>query len=125
MKMRMIILALSLTIITSALLFVLDAEDVLAIQYTNYTSDKYQIQFQYPSDWLLEEKTNRFEEGNDISISSNNIPDGYIGILFFNDSLEALGTTNLQSAINAAVESLKTDYTNDHRIIESPILFLT
>jgi len=48
----------------------------LPIQYTNYTSDKYQIKFQYPSDWILKEKTNRFEEGSDISISDDNIGRG-------------------------------------------------
>jgi len=62
----------------------------LPLQYSNYTSDKYQIQFQYPSDWLIKEKTTRFEEGSDITISNNNIASGQIGIIFSNDSFGIL-----------------------------------
>jgi hypothetical protein len=96
----------------------------LPVQYSNYTNDKHQIQFQYPSDWLIKEKTNRFEEGHDITISNNNIASGQLGISFFDDLLEAFGTTDLQSATNDLHEGLITDYTHDWRTIESPT-FLT
>ena len=33
-----------------------------ALQYTNYTSDKYQIQFQYPSTWQIVEKGSLYED---------------------------------------------------------------
>ena len=91
----------------------------MPLQYSNYTSDKYQIQFQCPSDWLIKEKTTRFEEGSDITISNNNIASGQIGIKFSNDSLEYFDTSNLQSATNDLHEGLITDPTFDYRTIES------
>jgi len=90
------------------------------LQYSNYTSDKYKIQFQYPSNWLIEEKTNRFEEGSDVMISNNNVASGRIGISFFDDLLEAFGTTNLQSATNDLHKDLLNSFTYDYRTIESP-----
>jgi hypothetical protein len=97
-----------------------NSSESLPLQHSNYTNDKYQIQFQYPSDWLIEEKTNRFEEGSDITISNNNIASGQIGISFYDDLLEAFGTSNLQSATIGLHQGLITAYTFDYRTIESP-----
>ena len=41
-----------------------------ALQFTDYTSKKNQIQFQYPSDWQIKEKANRLDEGSQIDISN-------------------------------------------------------
>jgi hypothetical protein len=60
-----------------------------AVQYSNYSSDKYQIQFQYPSDWKLEEKASRVDEGPDIAVF--NTTEGVITVQLMNDtSLQAL-----------------------------------
>ena len=56
---------------------------------TNYSSGLYQIQFQYPSAWELNEKTSRFDEGTDISVSGFS-PSGIITIGYINSS-EILG----------------------------------
>ena len=38
-------------------------------QFTTYKSEKYGIQFQYPVDWTIKEKTSRFDEGGgDITV---------------------------------------------------------
>ncbi|MGD9672438.1 MAG: PsbP-related protein [Candidatus Nitrosocosmicus sp.] len=36
--------------------------------YTTYTSTKYGITFEYPADWDLTEKTNRFDSGPDVEV---------------------------------------------------------
>src|SRR6188474_183127 len=63
-----------------SLLFLPSDNQVFAVTFTNYTSDKYQIQFQYPSNWQLTEKQSRFEEGVDIKIQDVSSPTGLIMI---------------------------------------------
>jgi hypothetical protein len=41
----------------------------LALQYVNYTSYKYKIQFQYPTDWVQGEKISIHDPGADISVT--------------------------------------------------------
>ena len=43
--------------------------DTLALQYVNYTSYKYRIQFPYPVDWVQSEKLSSHDKGADISVS--------------------------------------------------------
>ncbi len=38
------------------------------VDWKNYTSDKLQISFEYPSDWTLTEKANRFDQGAEITV---------------------------------------------------------
>lgn len=90
----------------------------MPLQYSHYTSDKYQIQLQYPSEWTIHEKTNRFVEGPDTLIS--NIGAGQIGISYASDLLKNFGTVDVQSAVIAFHKSLTTDYTHDYRTIENP-----
>jgi hypothetical protein len=54
------------------------------------TAQQLWLHRKYPSDWLIKEKKNRFEEGSDITISNNNIASGQIGIIFSNDSFGIL-----------------------------------
>ena len=46
--------------------------------YSNYTSDKNHIQFQFPADWNIKEKTNRFDNGPDVQIVSPTVKGEYI-----------------------------------------------
>jgi len=106
-------------IVASALTFVVTVtHPVSAIQYSNYTSDKYQVQFQYPSTWTLNEKTNRFETGSEIKIDSPNLD--FFGIGYADDLIRGFGTTNLQSAVIDFLKGITSDYTKDYRVIESP-----
>jgi PsbP-like protein len=91
----------------------------LPIQYTNYTSDKYRIQFQYPSDWLIEEKTNRFEEA-DITISNPNSLSDSMAIIFRNDFLKDFGLTDVQSGVISLHEDILNSFKYDYRSIEPP-----
>jgi hypothetical protein len=109
-------------IVTYALLLIsTNAEDVLALQYKNYTSQKYQIQFEYPTTWALEEKTNRFDEGSDIRLTSGGGSGlDFIGVTYADDLIRGFGTTNLPSAVNDFLDAMTNDYTKDYRVIESP-----
>jgi hypothetical protein len=56
------------------------------MQY-NTQSEKYKIQFDYPSNWFLDERTDRFNDQEDILVSS---PDGFssVGIVYTTDLME-------------------------------------
>lgn len=105
-----------------SLLSLPDSSESLPLQYSNYTSDKYQIQFQYPSNWTVEEKTNRFEEGSDISISNPNLGTDSIGIRFANNFLKDFGIADVQSGIISLHEGLLNSFAYDFRSIEPPSL---
>ncbi|MGE5705100.1 MAG: hypothetical protein ACM3XP_00080, partial [Nitrososphaerales archaeon] len=48
------------------LTFLLSSDNaVFAIEFSNYTSEKYGIQFEYPTDWKINEKS-RFDSGPDM-----------------------------------------------------------
>lgn len=90
--------------------------------FTNYTNTKYNIEFQYPSDWELKEKTSRFDEGADISIDSNSITEnGFISIVYSDKLIEGFGSSDLRTAVYATFkESLRSDYSREYRVIEQP-----
>ena len=86
-----------------------------ALQYTNYLSEKYQIAFQYPSDWTIKEKSDKLEEGAEIEVSNKKIGDGKIGIHFYDDLLEGFGSTDFEFAFSdfykhRITEDLKFEY---------------
>jgi len=96
-------------------LFIPNANSSFALQYTNYLSEKYQIAFQYPSDWTIKEKSNRIEEGTEIDVSNKKIGDGKIGIHFYDDLLEGFGSTDFEFAFSdfykhRITEDLKFEY---------------
>jgi len=96
-------------------LFIPNANSSFALQYTNYLSEKYQIAFQYPSDWTIKEKSNRIEEGTEIEVSDKKIGDGKIGIHFYDDLLEGFGSTDFEFAFSdfykhRITEDLKFEY---------------
>jgi hypothetical protein len=97
----------------------IEQDQVYAVQYSNHTSEKYKIQFDYPSNWFLDERTDRFNDQED-KFSS---PDGFssIGIVYTTDLMEAYGTKTLRSAISDWVESFqRNDFSNQYQTIEPP-----
>lgn len=85
------------------------------LQYSNYTSDKYKIQFQYPSDWQLKEKMSRFDEGTDIQINSPTISGGFILAQYLNESM-----ADFRSAFYDTFKGSISDYKYDYKVIEQP-----
>ena len=54
--------------VISGFLAIAISGNAFGIQYSNHTSEKYQVQFQYPTNLESTEKASRFDEGTDISV---------------------------------------------------------
>jgi hypothetical protein len=105
---------------TLSFLFLTIDNQVLAISYTNYTSDKFQIQFQYPATWQLTERQNRFEEGVDIKVQGS-APYGLIMVQYVNLT-ELVGMDFRELFYNLYKEDIGA-YGREIRIIEQPSFF--
>lgn len=90
-----------------------------AAPYSNYTSEKYQIQFQYPGDWQVIEKKSRFDEGVDIQLNSPTISGGFILMQYLNKS-SFQGKDFRSSVYSIFKDSITTDYSNEYKVIEQP-----
>jgi hypothetical protein len=122
-KRELRFLLVSLTIITISLVLIsINGQDVLAVQYTNHTSDRYQIQFQYPTDWELKEKMSRFDEGTSISVQNIDLANfRMITIGWDNDTLRGFGSTDFTTAFYKNFRDLLTrDYSKEYNVIEQP-----
>jgi hypothetical protein len=114
-------LSLFVGIIAGFLLLLLTIDNqALAVTFTNYTSHKYQIQFQYPSTWQPTERQNRFEEGVDIKVQGST-PYGMIMVQYVNlTDLFSMDFTEL------FYDLYKEDigaYGREIRVIEQPSFF--
>jgi hypothetical protein len=99
----------------------LNVSETFALKYANFTRDKYQIQFQYPSDWVVEEKTNRLKEGSEIDISNKKIGTGEIAIHYYNDLLKSFNTTNFDHLFSDLYKERSTDNNRyEYRTVEPP-----
>ena len=107
----------------SFILFIPNVNSSFALQYTNYLSEKYQIAFQYPSDWTIKEKSNKLEEGTEIEVSNKEIGDGKIGIHFYDDLLEGFGSTDFDFAFsNFYKHRITEDLKFEYKTIQPPSL---
>lgn len=91
-------------------------------QFTTYTSEKYGIQFQYPVDWTIKEKTYRFEEGGgDITVRSPNLLTMF-GIEY-KDALSLFRTLDIKDAAKTMISILEASlFGFDVLTIEEPHL---
>ena len=111
----------SCLISASLTLIILSLNSVFAIDYSNYTSTKYQIQFQYPSDWNVTEKTGRFDEGSDLKIANPTSGNERILMMYLDETVaDEMSTVDIATVVNAMVEETKNDFSNEIRIIEDP-----
>ncbi|HEY6950622.1 MAG TPA: hypothetical protein VI146_08440 [Nitrososphaeraceae archaeon] len=102
----------------------LNISETLALKYANFTRDKYQIQFQYPSDWVLEEKANGLKEESEIDVSNKKIGTGEIAIHYYNDLLKSFNTTNFDHLFSDFYNERSTgDFMYDYRTVEPPSFF--
>lgn len=112
-----------MTVILSFTLFAPNVNVSFALQYTNYLSEKYQIAFQYPSDWTIKEKSNNLEEGTEIEVSDKEIGGGKIEIFFYDDLLEGFGSTDIDSALSNFYEHRTIeDHKFEYKTIQPPSL---
>jgi len=104
-------------------LFMPNVNSSFALQYTNYLSEKYQIAFQYPSDWTIKEKSNKLEEGTEIEVSNKKIGNGKIEIHFYDDLLEGFGSTDFEFAFSDFYKHrIMEDLNFEYKTIQPPSL---
>lgn len=103
------------TAITSILLLTI-GNNAFAIEYTKYTSENYGIQFEYPSNWQLTEKTSRFDDGPDIRIESGT---NQFDIYRYDDPENDLGALNVETASNNVLNGLLSIDDFNAKIIEN------
>ena len=106
------------------LLITLNISETLALKYANFTRDKYQIQFQYPSDWVLEEKANGLKDESEVDVSNKKIGTGEIAIHYYNDLLKSFNTTNFDHLFSDFYNERATDNSRyENRTVERPSFF--
>lgn len=94
-------------------------DDSYAAPYTNYTSEKYKIHFDYPADWEVVEKKSGLNEGADIELSSHTILGGTVLIFLTNNS--ASHHMDLRSYLNQAFNTaISANYNREYNVVEQP-----
>ena len=104
------------------LTLLLNGSDTLALQYVNYTSYKYKIRFQYPTDWVQSEKLSSHDKGADVSVSKFSKENTSNGSLFWivlgNDT--TIGS-DLQAGLQHVMKMLNdSNALNKYEIIQPP-----
>ena len=112
-----------MTVILFFTMFIPNVNASFALQYTDYLSEKYQVAFQYPSDWTIKEKSNKLEEGTEIEVSDKEIGDGKIGIHFYDELLEGFGSTDFDFAFSDFYKHRTADdHKFEYKTIQPPSL---
>src|SRR5688500_9465805 len=96
-----------------------------ALQYSNYTSQKLLVQFQYPLTWEITEKNGNLDEGPSIEITDPFLGVGYIYLAFENLSdYEAQNSSDPYLDIRALTELWlqihKNNSSPEIKVIENP-----
>jgi hypothetical protein len=105
------------------LTLLLNGGDTLALEYVNYTSYKYKVQFQYPTNWVQSEKITSHDKGADISVSklskeNGNSNGSLFCIVLGNDT--AIGS-DLQAGLQHIMKMLNdSNAPNKYEIIQPP-----
>ena len=121
MKMWDNVVVPSFFIGATIVLITLNLNSGFAIEYSNYTSTKYKIQFQYPSDWNVTEKTGRFDEGLDLKIANPMSTNERILIMYLDATVaDQMSTAGIAAVVNVMVDETRNDFSKEIRIIEDP-----
>lgn len=102
------------------LISLFNTSESVPLQYSDYTSTKYHITFQYPSDWTVNEKTNRFEEGADIKISIDHPGRPQMTIDYTENLLSEYRNHDIENAVRELQNRFTSDFSYDYRMIEQP-----
>jgi hypothetical protein len=110
--------------ITALLFIVSEFDSAFGIEFSNHTSEKYRIQFQFPTSWNVTEKIGRFDEGFDLTVkdvASNRV---YIGMTFLPESAaREFSTAGFSFAVTETLKEFTSDYSQEYTIIEEPTFF--
>jgi len=108
------------SIIASVVFIVISNIDISYAQnFSNYTSERYHVQFQYPSTWEVTEKMGRFDEGVDLKIMSPSLYT-WAMIIYSDDLISSFGSRDLISAVYDSFKTSIDDYSYDYTIVEQP-----
>jgi hypothetical protein len=106
-RVQQSIVLLSLTIwFTLSFIFIL-GNQAFGIEYTNYSSEEHRIQFQYPTNWKLNEKSSELESVPDIEISSDSNSQEKIYLFHKDPILNYFETSNIEEATDLSLEAYK------------------
>jgi hypothetical protein len=113
---------LSILVITILSVFLLGTINyAFGVEFSDHISEKYGIQFQYPSHWEIKEKTSRFDEGTEISIRGSIIYGEVINIQYGDDLENNFGSSDLETALLAGFQDIKNSAVRqDVNVIEAP-----
>ena len=117
-KVQQSIVLLGITITITSMLMIIAGNYAFAVEYTNYTSEKYGIQFEYPNDWKVTEKSSRFDQSGDLTIRSGKLGGEVFNIDYFDDLISGFRSSNLEKATANFLSDI-TIYP-DTRLIEAP-----
>ena len=112
----------ALTILLTYSILLFTDNNAFAIEFSNYTSEKYGIQFQYPSDWTIKEKASRFDNGTDIIIadylSNRNIT---IGCIISTSQIgNVFDLFGFQNWVNLVLKGFASGPRKEYKTIEEP-----
>ncbi|HJT85031.1 MAG TPA: hypothetical protein VJ697_11155 [Nitrososphaeraceae archaeon] len=111
---------LSLTISFTLIFIPILENQVFSIEYTNYTSEEHGIQFQYPTDWKINEKNSDLDSVPDIEISSDSISQEKIYLFHKNPILDYFGTSNIEEATYFSLKAYKTGLIENYVNVNDP-----
>jgi hypothetical protein len=108
-------------IISFALSFILIPENqIFGAEFTNYTSKEHGIQFQYPIDWKINEKTSELDSVPDIEISSDSTSQEKIYLFHKDPILDYFGTSNIGEATYFSLKAYKTGMIDNYVNVSEP-----
>jgi hypothetical protein len=114
------IVLLSLTI-SFTISFIVLGNHAFGIEYKNYTSEEHGIQFQYPTNWKLNEKSSNLDSFPDIEISSDSNSHEKIYLFHKDPVLNYFETSNIEEAIELSLEAYKTGMIDNYvTVIKQP-----
>jgi hypothetical protein len=115
------IVLLSLTISFTLSFILIPENQAFGVEYTNYTSEEHGIQFQYPTDWKINEKTSDLESVPDIEISSDSNSQEKIYLFHKDPVLNYFETSNIEEATDLSLKAYKTGMIDNYvNVIEQP-----
>lgn len=88
------------------------------IEWKSYTNNKLNISFDYPSNWILGEKSNRFEDGADIYVEDPKNPINRFAVTNVNTQFEDRFLIDKDKDFNSKVNEIKNLLLFQGRIIE-------
>ena len=90
-------------------------------QFATYKSERYDIQFEYPVNWTLKEKTSRVDDGGEITVRSPNLR-AMFGFDIVKTS-DLFGTSDIEDASKTMIPLLESSlFRFDVQTIEEPHL---